>query len=369
MRPVTFALLLLTPGALAGQAPSSSLGGAARADSLLESRYAADEPGVAVMIIKDGSVIYERTIGLADLESGAPITPETAFYIASLGKALTGTAILMLAERGQLSLDDTLGRYLPDAPAYGRGVTLRQMLSHTSGIPDYYDVLGDDVRGVTNGLVLKVLHEQDALSFGAGEDWGYSNSAYVLLSLVVERVSGERFGRFLASNIFEPVGMTRTVVYDETRPGVPGRATGYSQADGGGFYKDDYGSFTTGAGGIFSTLEDLYKWDRALESGQLLGPEFSEAAFTMQRTAKGRPTPFGLGWMVEDWSVGPFVGGFYVMQVGILNGFRARHLRFADRDFTVIMLSNAGKPLGWTHEIPALFLLEEPETPELGVRR
>jgi CubicO group peptidase (beta-lactamase class C family) len=184
------------------------------------------------MVIRDGEIMHQDGYGRADLETGQPITPTTNFYLASIAKQFTTMAVMLLQEEGKLDLDAHLTDFFPDFPGYGRPVQLRHLLTHTSGLPDYYGLI-DDYTGLNNGDVYALLLSVDSLDFAPGERYSYSNSAYVLLSRIVELAAGTTFRAFVQERIFTPLGMDRSVVYDTTMPTVDERATGYQSADDG----------------------------------------------------------------------------------------------------------------------------------------
>jgi arabinooligosaccharide transport system substrate-binding protein len=218
-------------------------------DSIIGIRQ--DAPGASVIVIQDGRVLHKRGYGLADLDHKTPIRPSTDFYLASVSKQFTAMAIIMLVEQGRLSYDDHLSTFFPEFPAYGGSVTIRDLLHHTSGVPDYFGLISNTA-DLTNQRILETLIRQKEPEFPPGERHQYSNSGYVLLALIVERVTGEPFHRFLKEHIFEPLGMKRTLVYDESKPAIRDKAHGYTHSEDG--YKlDDYRPLGEGDGGIFST--------------------------------------------------------------------------------------------------------------------
>jgi CubicO group peptidase (beta-lactamase class C family) len=223
-----------------------------------------DAPGMSLLVIKDGKVLFKKAYGLADVEAKVPNTTATNFRLASVTKQFTAMAVLILVERGKLRLDSRLTDLLPDFPAYGRDVTVRHLLGHTSGLPDAFDLApagrGEQLR---DRDLLEILRRQTAGEFPPGSRYRYSNTGYVVLGLIVEKVSGEPFAAFLKRNIFDPLGMSGTVAYEPGGPAVPDRAYGHTPA-GDGFRRTDQNrtSATLGDGGIYSSVEDLYWWDR-----------------------------------------------------------------------------------------------------------
>jgi CubicO group peptidase (beta-lactamase class C family) len=309
-------------------------------DAVLLKQAEKDTPGVAVMIIKNGEVKYMNTRGITDLSTKAPLRPDSRFYIASLGKQFTAVAVMMLAERGKLSYDDKLVKYFPEFASFAPNITIRQILTHTSGLIDHLDVVKDNVTGWTNDDVVKLLARENRVLFQPGEKFGYSNSGYVLLSLVVEKVSGLEFSKYLEMNIFKPLKMKNTFVVARDAK-IENRVRGYIQ-NNGKWEPADIDAFTTGAGGIFSTLEDLEKWDRSFYTERLIKAETLKLASVPAVLNNGRPTPYGFGWLAEFAAKGKLANVWYVASFGDFKGFKGLIKRIPEKRFTVIVLTNNG---------------------------
>ena len=312
-------------------------------DQLLQEAVQDGEPGMVVCIVQDGKVAYMKARGLANLQSKAPLTADTPIYIASLGKEFTTAAVLRLVEKKKLGLDDPITAHLPGLPAYMAGVTVRHLLAHTSGVPDYLDLTREKVSGWTNKDVLDLLRKQAALLFPAGSKWSYSNSGFILLAELVARIHGAPFSRVLEQEFFQPLGMTSTFVHQADRPGA-GRAVGYERKEGI-WVVSDVDSFTIGSGGIYSSAQDMCRWGRALDAGEVLSKMTLIAAFTPSVTSLARPTPMGLGFQVEDIPEGPLQGQWYASMFGIFRGFRSVDMKIKDRPFRYVLLSNSGRGL------------------------
>jgi len=205
----------------------------AQLDAILQDYGRADAPGASVLVAQDGKVLYRKAFGLANLEERTPITTATNFRLASVTKQFTATAVLLLAERGKLSLDDPLTRFFPGFARAAHGVQVRHLLGHTSGLLDYEELIPP---GTTVPLkdkdVLDLVGKEDRLYFAPGSQFRYSNTGYALLALIVEKVSGRSFAQFLEENIFDPLGMAGTVAYEEGISKVARRAYGYSEKGG-----------------------------------------------------------------------------------------------------------------------------------------
>ncbi len=323
-----------------GGAPSSrGPDPAAQVDALFEPWTVGDSPGAAVMVIEDGEILFEGGFGLADIESQTPITPQSAFRLASVSKQFTAMAVMILAERGQLAYDDKLVRYLPELERFGDDITLRHLLTHTGGLPDYYDALTEEAGDSmpTTEDAMKFLAGWGEPLFEAGDRYEYSNPGYEMLALVVERVSGQVFGEYLRDNVFEPLGMKDTVVRDDSEPEIRNRAYGYSKNEDSFILNDDDAlNHIIGSGGIYSTVEDLYLWDQALYTEQLVRRATLDEAWSPVRLNDGEDYPYGFGWGLEPYGA----LGRRVSHGGGWVGFSTFIVRYPERQFSVIVLSN-----------------------------
>lgn len=306
-------------------------------DALLE-RYDGQVPGAAVLVLHDGQPVFRRGYGLAVVEDGTAVTAQTNFRLASVSKQFTAAAILLLAEDGRLTLDDPLKRWLPSLPAAADAITLRQLLSHTSGLLDYEDLMpAGATTQVHDSDVLHLLEAQDRTRFAPGSQYRYSNSGYALLALVVGKASGQPFADFLQSRIFLPLGMRDTVAHQDGVDAVARRAYGYSQIDGR-WHRTDQSptSAVLGDGGIYSSLDDLARWDAALYDQRLLTAASLRQAFAPATRTDEPDVPFyGFGWRLNgraQWHSGESIG------------FRNVILRYPDKRLTVIILTNRDGP-------------------------
>ncbi len=326
-------------------------------DSLAESRTDKDSPGFAVMVIYNGRKIFHKGFGSADLNKKIPINSHTDFYLASVSKEFTTMAVMILHDRGLLRFDDKVYKILPGFPSYGKDITIRSLMTHTSGLPDYYSLLGysHDFKGITNGDVWNLLLKQDSLNFPPGSRYQYSNSGYVILSMIVSKISGMPFAEFLKKNIFDRLHMKNTLVVTPTVKSIPHRAAGYSKDSTGQYKADDYNQFTTGAGGIYSNTSDLYKWDQALYTGRLVRKSTLAEAFTRQKLNDGSTIDYGFGWMIGNFKEGRLKGIKYLYHTGALDGFRNLIFRIPALHFSYIVLSNTGEHLAAPDTIAKIF--------------
>ncbi len=328
------AFLLVFCSVLAGCASAPSR--EASVDSLMK-RYEGDGPGASLLVIRDGVPLVRRGYGFADLEHRVPASPQTDYRLASVSKQFTATAILLLAQDGKLSLDDRARRWLPSLPAAAGAITLRQLLSHQGGLIDYEDIMAADTRvPLRDKDVLALLAKTDHLYFAPGTSYRYSNGGYAMLALIVEQASGMPFQEFLRQRIFLPLGMTSTLAYVAEGPPVPHRAFGYS-AEGGQWMRTDQSmtSSVLGDGGIYSSIDDLARWDAALYDNRLLSDASRKAAFTPWTATDDPTVEYGYGWRIT---------GETLWHSGETIGFRNVIVRYPKRHLTVVLLTNRNDP-------------------------
>jgi CubicO group peptidase (beta-lactamase class C family) len=326
-------------------------------DQLLSEYSALTLPGASIAVIKDGKVFYSKAYGMADLETRTPAATSTNYRLASVTKQFTAMAVLMLIDRGKLTLDSRLTDALPGAPAYLHDVQIRHLLNHTSGIVDYEDLIPESQTvQVLDKDVLSLLRSIDSVYFLPGAKFKYSNSGYSLLALVVESISGQSFAEFLKQNIFAPLGMNHTLAYQQGISIVDNRAYGYSRADTG-FVRTDQSvtSAVLGDGGIYSSVDDLFRWAMALEARSLVQPSLLKEAHTPGRLSDGTFTTYGFGWYIEPYKDVPT---FY--HTGSTRGFRNAILRIPSQHLTIIILTNRneGEPIEIAHKVADLMLRE-----------
>jgi len=318
-------------------------------------------PGLAVLVKQNARVVFERGYGAKESRTGARIDTKTNFRLASVTKQFTAMAITLLVRDKELSYETKLGEIYPEFPEYGKEITVRQLLNHTSGLPDYEDLM--DAQEKTEGKiwspekqiqdaeVLKLLEKESKAKFVPGSKWDYSNSGYVVLGLIVAKISGKPFGEFLHERIFVPLKMSDTIVLQKGKNEVPNRAYGHSK-DGVGFKETDQSSTsaTQGDGGVYSSVEDLSKWDDALRNHTLLSeeemkPALVPAEFGAPRNAvlpddapaslRGVPVKYGFGWFLD-----PYKGRERMWHYGDTMGFKTAIQRFTKDGLTVIVLCN-----------------------------
>lgn len=346
-RSLTLIALFIASMAASAQVTTSQI------DSLFSKFANPLEPGCAVLVIKDGKPVFRKGYGVTDLRSLHAITPETNFRLASLTKQFTATSIMLLVRDGKLKYDDHVTDVFPDFPAYGKAITIRQLLNHTSGLMDYEGILDKKYPGVADDKIpqikdagaLDLLKQQAGTKFRPGTRWDYSNSGYLVLAMIVEKKSGLSFGKFLNERIFKPLDMSHTVAYENGKNEVTSRAFGHTLTAGKWRETDQSStSATLGDGGIYTSLDDLEKWDRALTRHTLLTEQEMAPALIPPVVPNSAPLqmpngalapPYGFGWFLD-----PVHGYRRYAHYGETVGFRTAIQRFPDDHLTVVVLAN-----------------------------
>ena len=292
-------------------------------------------PGVAVAIVRGGEVAEARGYGLANVEHQVPVKAETIFQSGSVGKQFTAAAVMLLVEDGKLALSDSIGKFFPGAPPAWAGITVRHLLTHTSGIPDYTTDALDYRRDYTEDELAKLAYGLK-LEFSPGARWSYSNTGYVLLGILVGRVCGRFYGDLLAERVFAPLGMkTARVISEEDI--VPNRAAGYRLVDGALKNQEWVAPKlnTTADGSLYLSVLDLVAWDRGLRAGAVLKPASWDEVYTPVRLSSGKTFPYGFGWDLEERA-----GEKVRRHGGAWQGFKSEIARFVGSDLTVVVLAN-----------------------------
>lgn len=360
------ALAAVTSGAVAGDgaacgcpAPVATVRDA-RVDAILNAAIRPTDPGASVIVIRDGSVLHEAGYGVADLDCGNPNTTGTLFHMASTGKQLTGMAVMMLKEEGRLAYSDPIAKHLPELARFGDAVTILQLLHHVSGIPDYYaqpegykTLLKID-RAPTNDDALALLETWGVLGPGDVE-WFYSNTGYDLLGTLVQHETSESLDGFLQDRVFVPLGMTSSFsMPNPVRFADPCRARGYERQGGRWAVLDkDPLDRLVGSGSVYSTVHDLFLYDQALYTDELVSQATLADAFQPTVLEDGRVVGYGFGW-----DLGTFRGKSYTAHSGGWEGYVSFLLRFPEEHLSVILLSNRTDldPWGVSFKIAGIFL-------------
>ncbi|QXD15264.1 beta-lactamase family protein [Rhodocaloribacter litoris] len=336
---------------------------AARIDSIFAAWDRPDAPGAAVAVLRRGEVVFEKGYGMANLEHDVPITPETVFMVASVSKQFTAFAVAMLAGEGRLSLDADIRTYLPEMHDFGTPITVRHLVHHTSGLRDEFDLLGmagwrmDDV--ITKAHIVRLAAGQRELNFTPGDEYLYSNTGYTLLAEIVERVTGQSFREWTKEHLFDPLGMTQTHFHDDHEMLVPGRAQGYSRGEDGSYRVQVNNYASVGASSLHTTVRDLAKWLRNLDTGRVGGADVLAQVHRRGRLNNGDTLGYAFGLRVDE-----YLGHRRVGHAGWHRGYRTYTARFPEDDLAVIVLSNLEQfnPSERAMEVARLFLTPPPES-------
>ena len=311
-------------------------------------------PGLALLVARKGRTIRAEGYGLANVELNVPVKPETIFQSGSVGKQFTATAVMMLVEAGKIGLDDPLTKFFPEAPAWWKQVTVRELLSHTAGFTDYPEDF-DYRKDYTEEQLLAIV-EAIPPAYAPGTSWSYSNLGFLTLGILIHRVSGEFYGDFLRHRIFKPLDMSTTRIIDEADI-IPNRSSGYRLVEGHLKNQEWVAPTvnTTADGSLYFSILDLAKWDAALYTDVLLKHSTREQMWTVAKLSDGKPNSghYGFGWFIES------NGAHRVVEhEGQWQGFETQISRYVDDELTVVVLTNLGsaKPDKIAHAVAAIYL-------------
>ena len=321
-------------------------------DSLLQEKYPDNAPGATFLISKNGSVIYKKAFGLANLELNVPMKTENVFKIGSMTKQFTAISILMLIEQGKLNLDDEITKFIPDYPTNGNKITIHHLLTHTSGIKDYTRVKGLNAIAQKDLTPLELIDfsKNEPIDFVPGEKYKYNNSGYVILGYIIEKVTGQPYANFVEEQIFNKLEMTASQ-YASQREVIKNRASGYQKKDSYINRMDFSLTLAYSGGALMSTVDDMFKWQEAIKNNLLISKETTEKAFTHYTLNNGEQTNYGYGWHIKTINNNrTFEHG------GSVWGFKSMGVYFPDLDIYVIGLTNClcNSPTKLTREIAEL---------------
>jgi CubicO group peptidase (beta-lactamase class C family) len=326
---------LLQAQAAAPQAPPW----AAPVDAVFAQWDKAGSPGCALGVYQDGRMAYGRGYGMADLEHDAPITPDSVFYAGSVSKQFTAMAVALAIRQGRLGADDDVRKYVPELPDYGRPITIRHLIHHTSGLRDVNTLMGlagrRDEDAFDNEAVLRIVARQNALNFMPGDEHLYSNSGYAMLALAVERATGTGFAAFADAGIFQPLGMTASHFHTDLSRLVKQRAYAYDRRPDGSFALNSPQNERAGAGGLFTTVRELARWDENFYDGRVGGLDLIRMLETPGRLNSGTELTYAWGLMA-----GSYRGLPIIEHSGSLGGYRAHIIRFRSAHTSVAVLCN-----------------------------
>jgi CubicO group peptidase (beta-lactamase class C family) len=321
----------------------SALVAADRIDDFMQSQLESQKaPGMALLVMQNGTIVKEQGYGYSNLELRVPVTPDTLFQSGSTGKMFAAAAVLLLAEAGKLNLDDRLAMYYPDAPAAWHRISIRQLLTHTSGIKDYAEYNSGDLdyrKDYTDEEFLAAMQKLP-LEFAPGTQWSYSNSGYLILGLLITKLTGKDYSEYLAERLFRPLGMQTAQLISERRI-TPNRAAGY-QLDGHGvLVNQDWvapGLNRTADGALYFSVRDLAAWEKALEAHSFMSARSFSDWWTAVRLANGSRYPYGFGWRLSEQRGEPVI-----LHGGAWQGFRAAIVRYPQQQVAVMLLANGAE--------------------------
>lgn len=329
---ITFSLLLLC---IAIPLTSFSQSIEEKFDTLLQERYKPDGPGATVLVAKQGKIIYHKAFGLANIELQVPMKPNNVFEIGSITKQFTSVAILMLMEQGKLTIQDEITKFIPDYPTHGKKITIHHLLNHTSGIKSYTSMNLSEIaaKDMTPTELINYF-KNEPMDFDPGEKWLYNNSGYIILGFIIEKISGQSYEGFVEQNIFTPLAMNNSY-YGSKREVIKNRASGYQTREG--YVNSAYLSMTLpyAAGSLMSTVEDLHKWQNAVNTNVLVKAETIKKAFQNTTLNNGKPTYYGYGWSVNEIKGIPTIehgGGIF--------GYTSYQIYIPEEDVHAAILTN-----------------------------
>jgi CubicO group peptidase (beta-lactamase class C family) len=324
-------------------------------DGIMHKYDSKNEPGASVLVMQKGKILFKKGYGVTDIFTGEEIHPGTNFRLASITKQFTAMSILLLEERGELTLSDPITKYFPDFPGYGHRIIIKHLLTHSSGLIDYEDLMpASQSVQLHDQDCLQLMYTTDKLYFPAGTEYRYSNTGYALLALIVEKVSARPFAQFLKENIFFPLKMNTTVAFEEGKSSIVNRAIGHSNEEGR-WKKTDQSltSAVLGDGGIYSNGVELSRWVEALFENPLISPQKQAEAFSRTTLKNGKTIDYGFGWHVEELQ-----GITHPYHDGSTMGFRNNIMLFPEQKLMVVVLTNRneGDPKEEATAIARLFL-------------
>jgi CubicO group peptidase (beta-lactamase class C family) len=318
-------------------------------------------PGCSIGVVRDGDFVYRRAYGLANLELGVSLSAQSVFYMGSVSKQFTAASVVLAAEQGYLSLDDDVRKYIPELPDYGDVITVRQMIHQTSGLRDFFTLLDLSGHDVTDSNspedIFKIVARQRGLNNIPGEEWIYSNTNYFLLGMVVKRATKKSLGEFATEKIFQPLGMSHTLFYDDHTLVVPGRVAAYDSSPHDTFHVDWSTTYeVVGGGGLMSTVDDLLFWDRNFYANRLGKGNLVQQLQTPGVLNNGNKISYAMGL-----DLGNYRGLPIVEHGGALFGYRTELLRFPEQKFSVICLCNvaSAEPENLARNVADIYLVDQ----------
>lgn len=328
-----------------------------RIDSIFREFDHTDSPGCALAIFSKGKTIYQKGYGMADLERGLAITPQSIFYAGSISKQFVASCALLLAERNLLDLKAPVQKYLPDFPNFGKTITVQHLIYHTSGIKDYFELFEKEGINYLNQIpreeVYELIKSQDSLNFDPGDQYSYSNSGYLMLAMIIEGVADMPFSQFVDQEIFQPLGMNHSLFLDDAARIIPNRAWGYHRNLNDEIENMIMRFDLVGSGGLYTSVEDFFKWDQNFYHSKIGSEKFIEKLLTTGTLNNGKDTKYAFA-IVKDQLLGHRLIG----HSGSLGGYRAQFMQFPEDQLGIIILSNLSnfKPGERAHDIAKILL-------------
>jgi len=306
-------------------------------DALFQEFDRPDVPGASIAIIRNGEFLFNKSYGMANLAEKIPATRFTNYRLASVSKQFTAMAIMILKHKHALNFDDPIVKFFPDFPKITEKITVRHLLNHTSGLVNYEDIIPPECSTpLKDQDVRLLLKTQHGTHFTPGAAYRYSNTGYALLALIVEHISGERFADFMRENIFIPLGMNESVLFEQGISTVNHRAFGYKETDAGFELSDQsLTSAVLGDGGVYTSINDYFKWDQSLYGESLVSSDILNEAFTSGKLSDGTLAGYGFGWRVEERR-----GMKLVHHNGSTCGFNTAVRRVPEKRLTIVIFAN-----------------------------
>ena len=331
-------------------------------DSICSDWNKKNEPGGIVGVIKNGELIFEKGYGMANLNHNVPITKSTKFYLASTSKQFTAASIILLIQKGDLSFDRTLSEFFPEFPKYAENITIKNLLNHTSGLRDYIGLMWHKFHirhwydSYSDEEIIDLLSMQESVKFKAGAQFEYSNTNYFLLAQIVQKVSKMSFSKFVQKNIFDPLSMENTLIYDQRDMVIPDQATSYYVSEKGEYVNDGVEHIQTGATGIYTTIKDFKKWDNAFYNSSEFNDEFWQLMTEKTTLNNGDTVIYACGLEIEKYK-----GLNTIHHAGSLAGYRSHMVRFPDHELTIVAFGNHSRsnPYDKAYRIADLILKDD----------
>ena len=349
LKSLVFAIIVLS---LTSQFGCYSQNLESKIDSVLQEKYQPNAPGATFLISKNGEIVYKKAFGLSNLDLTLPMHTENVFEIASMTKQFTAISILMLVEKGKLQVDDEITKFIPDYPTNGHKITIHHLLTHTSGIKDFTRVSGLNAIATQDLSPLELIEffKNEPIDFLPGEKMNYTNSGYIILGYIIEKVTGQPYANFVEEQIFKKLGMNSSR-YGSHRSVIKNKAYGYHNKDGYVNRRQVSYSFAYSAGGLMSTVNDMFTWQEAIKNNLLINKETTEKVFAKYVLNNGEPVNYGYGWHIKEKN-----GIATREHGGHFFGFKSMGVYLPSDDIYVIGLSNCdcNSPTKITREIAEL---------------